>query len=139
MLLGAALAAAGPTGDPAGDLARRVESRHRSLTGLTAHFVQTYRSGVLGRTVVERGTLKIKPPGRMRWDYRDPEEKTFVSDGKTFYFYVPADRQVNAVAGSNTATVSDSIFSQYLIPFEIVSVLLLAALVGAIVIARKDR
>ena len=43
------------------------------------------------------------------------------------------------VGGSNTATVSDSIFSQYLIPFEIVSVLLLAALIGAIVIARKDR
>jgi NADH-quinone oxidoreductase subunit J len=52
---------------------------------------------------------------------------------------LPADRQVNGVAGSNTATVSDSIFSQYLIPFEVVSVLLLAALVGAIVIARKDR
>jgi NADH-quinone oxidoreductase subunit J len=52
---------------------------------------------------------------------------------------LPADRQVNSVAGSNTATVSDSIFSQYLIPFEVVSVLLLAALVGAIVIARKDR
>jgi NADH:ubiquinone oxidoreductase subunit 6 (subunit J) len=52
---------------------------------------------------------------------------------------LPADRQINAVAGSNTATVSDSIFSQYLIPFEVVSVLLLAALVGAIVIARKDR
>jgi NADH-quinone oxidoreductase subunit J len=52
---------------------------------------------------------------------------------------LPADRQVNSVGGSNTATVSDSIFSQYLIPFEIVSVLLLAALVGAIVIARKDR
>jgi NADH-quinone oxidoreductase subunit J len=52
---------------------------------------------------------------------------------------LPAERQVNSVAGSNTATVSDSIFSQYLIPFEIVSVLLLAALVGAIVIARKDR
>jgi NADH-quinone oxidoreductase subunit J len=52
---------------------------------------------------------------------------------------MPADRQVNGIAGSNTATVSDSIFSQYLIPFEVVSVLLLAALVGAIVIARKDR
>jgi NADH-quinone oxidoreductase subunit J len=52
---------------------------------------------------------------------------------------LPADRQINSVAGSNTATVSDSIFSQYLIPFEVVSVLLLAALVGAIVIARKDR
>jgi NADH-quinone oxidoreductase subunit J len=34
--------------------------------------------------------------------------------------------------------VSDSIFSTYLVPFEVVSVLLLAALVGAIVLARKD-
>jgi NADH-quinone oxidoreductase subunit J len=52
---------------------------------------------------------------------------------------LPEDRQVAHVAGSNTATISDSIFSTYLIPFEVVSVLLLAALVGAIVIARKDR
>jgi len=39
---------------------------------------------------------------------------------------------------SNVAAVSDSIFSQYLLPFEIVSVLLTAALIGAIVIARKE-
>jgi len=37
-----------------------------------------------------------------------------------------------------TSEVSDSIFSTYLIPFEVVSVLLLAALIGAIVLARKD-
>ena len=37
-----------------------------------------------------------------------------------------------------TAQVSDSIFSTYLVPFEVVSILLLAALVGAIVLARKD-
>ena len=56
---------------------------------------------------------------------------------------LPHERVLKAVdaAGkaSNTATMSDSIFSQFLIPFEVVSVLLLAALVGAIVIARKDR
>ena len=34
--------------------------------------------------------------------------------------------------------VGDSIFQTYVIPFEVVSVLLLAALVGAIVIARRD-
>lgn len=34
--------------------------------------------------------------------------------------------------------VSDAIFSQYIVAFEAVSVLLLAALIGAIVIARKD-
>jgi NADH-quinone oxidoreductase subunit J len=52
---------------------------------------------------------------------------------------LPRDTQINDVAGSNSATVGDAIFSQYLIPFEVVSVLLLAALVGAIVLARKDR
>jgi outer membrane lipoprotein carrier protein len=30
----------------------------------------------------------------MRWEYKDPEKKTFVADGRNFYFYVPADRQV---------------------------------------------
>ena len=52
---------------------------------------------------------------------------------------LPAEREITAVNGSNTATVSDAIFGQYLIPFEVISVLLLSALVGAIVIARKDR
>jgi NADH-quinone oxidoreductase subunit J len=37
-----------------------------------------------------------------------------------------------------TRPVGDAIFSTYLVPFEVVSVLLLAALVGAIVLARRD-
>ena len=39
---------------------------------------------------------------------------------------------------TNAARVSDSIFSDFIIPFEAVSVLLLAALIGAVVIARKE-
>jgi NADH-quinone oxidoreductase subunit J len=39
---------------------------------------------------------------------------------------------------ANTEQVSDAIFSTYVVPFEALSVLLLAALVGAIVLARKD-
>jgi len=85
---------AGPAPAPAEALAHRIEARHRHVADLTATFVQTYRSGALGREVVEKGVLSLKPPSRMRWDYRDPEKKTFVSDGKTSYFYVPADRQV---------------------------------------------
>lgn len=41
-------------------------------------------------------------------------------------------------AGIRTATVGKVIFSSYVLPFEVVSVLLLAALVGAVVIARRD-
>jgi len=51
---------------------------------------------------------------------------------------LPADTRIASVDGSNTATVSDSIFAEYLVPFEALSVLLLAALIGAIVLARKD-
>ncbi|MEA2827484.1 MAG: NADH-quinone oxidoreductase subunit [Actinomycetota bacterium] len=37
-----------------------------------------------------------------------------------------------------TADVSDAIFGTYVIPFEVASVLLLAALVGAVALARRD-
>ena len=51
-------------------------------------------------------------------------------------------RAYERVAEENTngrvQAVSDTIFGQYLIPFEMVSVLLLAALIGAIVLARRD-
>ena len=46
---------------------------------------------------------------------------------------LPAD-----LAPTDTRAVSDSIFGVYLVPFEVLSVLLLAALIGAIVIARRD-
>ena len=38
----------------------------------------------------------------------------------------------------NTKALADSIFSQYIVAFEAVSVLLLAALIGAVVVARKE-
>ena len=48
------------------------------------------------------------------------------------------DAELPSDTRTTTAEVADSIFSQYIIPFEAVSVLLLAALIGAIVIARRD-
>jgi outer membrane lipoprotein carrier protein len=84
-------AAAAPSAEA---VAQRVEQHHAQVADLTARFEQSYRSGVLGREIVERGVVSIKRPGRMLWEYKDPEKKTFVSDGKQFYFYVPADKQV---------------------------------------------
>jgi NADH:ubiquinone oxidoreductase subunit 6 (subunit J) len=57
-------------------------------------------------------------------------------------FYNPAepwlDNRVFNLMVQRTSQVSDSIFSTYLLPFEVLSVLLLAALIGAIVLARRD-
>src|SRR6202049_4959560 len=44
-----------------------------------------------GRFGSARGGLK--KPGKMRWEYRSPREKLFVSDGRDAWFYVPEDRQ----------------------------------------------
>jgi outer membrane lipoprotein carrier protein len=80
--------------DLAQGLVRAIEEHHARTADMVARFSQSYRSGLLGREIVERGVVSIKRPGRMRWEYKDPEPKLFVSDGRTFYFYVPADRQV---------------------------------------------
>jgi outer membrane lipoprotein carrier protein len=80
--------------DSARGLVRAIEQHHARTLDIVARFTQTYRSGMLGRELVERGVVSIKRPGRMRWEYKEPEAKLFVSDGRTFYFYVPSDRQV---------------------------------------------
>lgn len=48
------------------------------------------------------------------------------------------DREFGDMAVQRTAQVSDSIFSNFVLPFVLISVLLLVALIGAIVLARRD-
>jgi len=59
-------------------------------------------------------------------------------DEKAYLATAEQIAQVDGPLDSNVGAVSDSIFSGYLIPFEVVSVLLTAALIGAIVLARKE-
>lgn len=75
-------------------LARTIQARYDRIRDFSTNFTQTYEGGVLRKRVIERGTLQVKRPGRMRWTYTAPEEKTFVSDGSQIYSYLPADRQV---------------------------------------------
>jgi len=76
-------------------VARTLQARYDAIRDFSADFVQTYRGGVLRQTVTERGRLIVKKPGKMRWEYRTPEEKLLVADGHKLYFYVPMDRQVH--------------------------------------------
>ena len=48
------------------------------------------------------------------------------------------DTEIELEAPTRTAEVSSELFRQYIIPFEVVGILLLAALIGAVVLARKD-
>jgi outer membrane lipoprotein carrier protein len=76
------------------------ESSYHGVNTLRAEFTQAYTSR--GRTRVESGTVSLAKGGRMRWDYREPEVKLFVSDGKKFSLYVPAEKQVTRSAAKTT-------------------------------------
>ena len=72
-------------------LAQDVDKHYNRLHSLKATFVETYRGAGMERT--ESGTLWLKKPGKMRWEYRSPKEKLFLGDGKDAWFYVPGDQQ----------------------------------------------
>ena len=73
-------------------IAEAVDRRYNNLQSLESQFTETYRGAGMARN--ESGTLWLKRPGKMRWDYRQPRPKLFISDGKTAWFYVPGDQQV---------------------------------------------
>jgi outer membrane lipoprotein carrier protein len=80
--------------DHASDLAQALQHKYDTVRDFSADFVHTYQGGVLRKTLTERGHVLIKKPGKMRWDYAQPEKKLFVSDGVKVYSYFPADKQV---------------------------------------------
>jgi outer membrane lipoprotein carrier protein len=73
-------------------IAQAVDDHYNHLKTLQAEFTEIYRG--MGTERSESGTLWLKKPGKMRWEYRSPTEKLFLSDGKDTWFYLPADRQV---------------------------------------------
>ena len=82
-----------PVSREAQSIVRVLEARYHSARTLKAVFLERYHEG--GRDVrAESGTVYFSRPGRMRWEYESPEPKLFVADGKTVWFYVPADRTV---------------------------------------------
>ena len=73
-------------------VADKVDQRYNHMQTLEAQFAESY-SGA-GMTRKESGTLLLKKPGRMRWDYDEPHPKMFLTDGSTAWFYVPGEKQV---------------------------------------------
>jgi len=80
-----------------------VDTHYNHLHSLEAQFTEQYRGSGMDRT--ESGTLWLKKPGKMRWEYRSPREKLFVSDGKDAWFFVPGDRQARKTAAKKLEDV----------------------------------
>ncbi len=69
-----------------------LQSRYASVRTIRGSFQQNYRAPGIEQS--EAGVFWMKKPGLMRWEYRSPETKLFVADGKESYLYTPEERQV---------------------------------------------
>jgi outer membrane lipoprotein carrier protein len=83
------------------DIVDGVERSFARMKDFSSDFTQIFEDS-LNRKQQESGHLYLMRSRMMRWEYKSPEEKLFISDGKTVYFYVPADRQVNKEAVKNS-------------------------------------
>ena len=92
----------------AAEVAASVQRKYDTVRDFSANFTHQHTGGVLRRQLVEQGTVHVKKPGKMRWEYKSPEEKLFVSDGKRLYFYDPSNNQVtiSEVPEGNQATAA---------------------------------
>jgi outer membrane lipoprotein carrier protein len=82
------------TAPSAPEVAAQVQQKYDRVRDFSAEFTHEAESGVLRKKLLERGTVLVKKPGKMRWTYKAPEEKVFVSDGSRMFMHTPADNQV---------------------------------------------
>jgi outer membrane lipoprotein carrier protein len=85
----AGAAADGPAID---QFVRQLESSYKGVSSLKADFTQSYQWG--SRSRQESGTVYFGRGGRMRWEYRAPEEKLFIADDKNVLMYIPEEKQL---------------------------------------------
>jgi len=77
------------------ELSQRVDRRYDQLQSLKAGFSESYAG--LGMARTESGTLFLRKPGRMMWQYSTPPGKIFLLDGKFAWFYTTGDAQVQRI------------------------------------------
>lgn len=78
----------------AATLADKVQAFYEHTTDFSATFTQHYQYKAMARTQKSAGTVQVKKPGLMRWDYVEPHEKLFLLDGKSLWIWDPSDKMV---------------------------------------------
>jgi len=46
-----------------------------------------------GEALVQKGKLELKRPAQMRWDYQEPSQRCFISDGASLWIYEPLEKR----------------------------------------------
>lgn len=79
--------------------ASQVDDHYNQLKTFKAAFTEIYQGPGISRT--ESGTLWLKKPSRMRWEYHVPHEKLFLIASDHAYFYVTGEQQAHKATVKN--------------------------------------
>jgi outer membrane lipoprotein carrier protein len=73
-----------------------LQQKYSRVRDLKMEFIQTYKSPRRAAET-QTGTLLLKQPRMMRWEYKTPTERLYVSKGETVFFYLPQEKQVQKI------------------------------------------
>jgi outer membrane lipoprotein carrier protein len=79
--------------NPGRALAQRVQAFYAHTKDFSAHFAQHYTYVSIGKVEDSTGTVEVKKPGLVRWDYEKPEPRTIYVEGKTLWIWKPQDQE----------------------------------------------
>lgn len=71
----------------------RVEERYAGA-GFSVRFLQTSTLKAMQISDTASGSIFVKRPGMMRWEYESPSPQLIIADGKDLWIYRPEDKQV---------------------------------------------
>ena len=76
------------------DVALKSEAKLSSLRSIQANFEHVYFSSSVSTPLKEKGKFYYKKPDLMKWEYKVPEERTYLLKGGFFFEYIPEDKQI---------------------------------------------
>ncbi len=79
---------------PIEHIAGRIQEIYEGTADFRAEFVQEASIKSLGTTTSEEGTVYLKKPERMLWDYKNPSMKKLVINPQKAWLYIPDEKIV---------------------------------------------
>jgi len=76
------------------EVVKKIQARYEQTRDLQAEFKQVTKIEGFATPLTSGGNLMIKKPGRLRWDYREPDVQEIYVNGNDLMMYVPQHKQV---------------------------------------------
>ncbi len=81
-----------------------IQKQYDATDTFQAQFIQRSYLKILGQSQKAEGSVSIKKPGKMKWEYKAPDRQILVSNKQGLWLYLPDEKQV-------TKMKSQSIYS----------------------------